>query len=105
MDDNKEAVVTTLFLEKKLLTTEKVITSHEVHKRTEKFTTIEEVVKDTDEAQKRTDNITKIEDVDKDTEKLEYMKKRQWSQSLGRIQISLRVSLKYLQYDLILIMI
>ena len=52
-------MVTTSFLEKKLLTTEKVTTSDEVHKRTEKITKIEEVVKGTDEIHKRTENITK----------------------------------------------
>ena len=35
----KEAVVTTSFSEKKALTTEKVTTSDEVHKRTEKIAT------------------------------------------------------------------
>ena len=74
LDDNKEAVVTTPLLENKLLTTEKVITSHEVHKHTENIKAIEDVDKDTDEAQKRTQNITTIEYVDKDTEKFEYMK-------------------------------
>ena len=48
LDDNKEAVVTTPLSEKKLLTTEKVKTSDEVHKRTENFTTSEGVVKGTD---------------------------------------------------------
>ena len=75
MDDKKEAVVTTTFLEKKLSTTEKFTTSDGVHKRTEKFTTSEELFKGTDEVHKHTDNITTNEDVDKGTEKLEYMKK------------------------------
>ena len=49
LDDKKEAVVTMLFSDNKLLTTEKVTTSDEVHKRTDKFTTSEEVVKGTDD--------------------------------------------------------
>ena len=44
-DNKKEAVLTTPLLEKKLFTTEKVTTRDEVHKRTEKFTTSEGVVK------------------------------------------------------------
>ena len=52
--------------EKKLLTTEKVTTSDEVHKRNEKIITIEEVFKGT--------NFATNEEVDKGTEKLEYMK-------------------------------
>ena len=47
------------------MTTEKVTTSDEVGKCTEKFTTIEEVIRGTDEVHKRTDNITTNEDVDK----------------------------------------
>ena len=74
LDDNKEAVVTTPLPEKKLLTTEKVTTSDEVHKHTKKFTTSEEVVKGTDEVLKRTENITTNGDVDKGTEKLGDMK-------------------------------
>ena len=54
LDDKEEAVVTTLFPEKKLLTTEKVKTSDEVHKRTGEITTREEVVEGTDEIKKRT---------------------------------------------------
>ena len=74
MDDKKEAVISTLFSEKKLSTTEKVTTSYEVHKRTEKITTSEEVIKGTDEFHKHTENITKNEEVDKSSEKLEYTK-------------------------------
>ena len=74
LDDKKDVVVTTPFLDKKLLTTEKVTTSDEVHKRTEKFTTSKEVVNGTDEVQKRNDNITTNEDIDKGTEKLEDIK-------------------------------
>ena len=48
LDDKKEAVVTTPLSERKLLTTEKVTTSDEVHKRTDNFTSSEEVVKGTD---------------------------------------------------------
>ena len=54
MGDKKEAVVTTPLSEKKSLTTEKVTTSDDVHKRTENITTSEEIVKDTDEVHKRT---------------------------------------------------
>ena len=82
-DDKKEAVVTTPLLEKRLSTTEKVTTS--------------------DEVQKCTDNITPNEEVNKCTEN-RRVRKRQWSQLVGRIQISLRVILKYLQDGLILIM-
>ena len=46
-----------------------------MRKRTEKFTTSEEVIKGTDEVHKRTYNITTNENVDKGTEKLEDMKK------------------------------
>ena len=74
LDDKKEAVVTTSFLEKKLLTAEKVTTSDEVHKHTEKFTTSEGFLKSADEVHKRTEYITTNEDVDKGTEKLEDMK-------------------------------
>ena len=56
------------------MTTEKVTTSEEVHKRTENIKTSEEIVKGTDEDHKRTDNITTSEEFDKSTEKLEYMK-------------------------------
>ena len=68
LDDKKEAVVTTPLLQNKLLTTERVPTSDEVHKRTEKITTSEEVVKGADEVHKRTEKITTNEDVDKGTE-------------------------------------
>ena len=60
--------------ENKLLTTEKITTCDEVHKRTENITTSEEVVKGTDEVQKRTGNITTNEEINKGTEKLEYTK-------------------------------
>ena len=73
-DDRKEAVVTTPLLEKKLMTTETFTSRDEVHKRTEKFTTSEEVVKGNNEVHKRSENITINEDVDKGTEKLEDMK-------------------------------
>ena len=74
LDDKKEAVVTTLFSDKKSLTTETITTGGEVHKHTEKFTTSEEVAKGTDEVHKHTENITTNEDVEKVTEKLEDMK-------------------------------
>ena len=67
LDDKKEAVVTKLFLEKKLSTTKKITTSDEGQKRTEKFTTNEEVVKDTDEVHKCTKNVTTNKDVEKGT--------------------------------------
>ena len=47
LDDKKKAVVTTPLSEKKLLTTEKVTTNYDVHKRIEKFTTSEKVFKGT----------------------------------------------------------
>ena len=68
LDDKKVAVVMTPWLEKKLLTTENVITRDEVHKRTDNITTSEEVVKGTDEVHKRTQNITINKEVDKGTE-------------------------------------
>ena len=74
LDDKKDAVVPTPLSEKKLLTTEKVTTSDEVHKLTENITKSEEVVKGTDEVHKSTENITTNEEVDKGTEKLEDMK-------------------------------
>ena len=90
LNDKKYAVVTTPLSEKKLLTTENVTTSYEVHKFTDKITTSEGVVKGTDEVHKHTENITTIaefvkgtyevhkctqnittnEEVDKGTEKL-----------------------------------
>ena len=53
LDDKKEAVIKTPFLEKKLLTTEKVTTSEEVDKSTEKLEDTKQAVitirrKDTD---------------------------------------------------------
>ena len=60
LDDKKEAAVTILLSEHKSLTTEKYTTINEVHKRTETFTTSEEVVKGTDQVQKCTENITQI---------------------------------------------
>ena len=68
LDDKKEAVVPTTLSEKKLLTTKHFTTGYEVHKRTEKITTSEEVVKGADEVHKRTEKITTNEDVDKGTE-------------------------------------
>ena len=44
LDDKKETLVMIPLSEKKLLTYEKVTTSDEVHKHTEKFTTSEEIV-------------------------------------------------------------
>ena len=70
LDYKKEAVVTTPFSQKTLLTTEKVITSDEVQKRTEKITMNEEVFKGTDEVHKCTEDITANQDVDEGTEKL-----------------------------------
>ena len=52
LDDKKEAVVTTPFSQKKLLTTENVTTSYEVHKCTAKITTSEYVAKVTDKFHK-----------------------------------------------------
>ena len=66
LDYKKEAVVTTPLSENKLLTTEKVTTSDDVHKCTENITTSEEVVKGTDEVQKLTESIATNEEVDKD---------------------------------------
>ena len=67
LDDKKEAVFTTSFSEKKLLTTEKVTTNYDVHKRIEKFTTSEKVVKGTYQVYKRTDNIKTNKDFEKST--------------------------------------
>ena len=64
----------TPFLEKKLLTTEKVTTSDKMHKRTETITTRKEGFKGTDEFHKRTENITTNEEAEKGTEGLEDMK-------------------------------
>ena len=66
--DKKEAVVTMPLSEKKLLTTENFTTIDEVHKRTEKIKTREEVFKGTDEVHKRTEKIKTNEEVDKVTE-------------------------------------
>ena len=85
LDDKKEAVVTTPFPEKKLLTTEKVTTHQEDHKRTDNIKTNEEVVKGTDEVQKHTDKIKTNEEVEKGIGKTEYTKealfKIRWNNS------------------------
>ena len=100
----KETAVTTPLSEKKLLTTEKVATFDEVHKRNEKIITIEEVVKGTDEVHKCTEKNTTNEEVDKGYEKLEYMKEAVFT-IRGKDSDSLRVRLKDLQGGLILIVI
>ena len=64
----------TPLLEKKSLTTEKVTTIDEVHKRNDNITTSEEVVKGTDQIHKCTEKITTNDDFDKGTEKLEDTK-------------------------------
>ena len=74
LNDKKEAVVTTPVSEKKVLTTEKVTTSDEFHKHTEKIITLENVDKGIDEVHKRTENITTSEEVEKGSEKLYDMK-------------------------------
>ena len=74
LDDKKQVVVTTPFLERKLLTTEKVTTSDRVNKRTEKITTSEDIDKGTDEAHKHTENTTTSEQVDKGSETFEDTK-------------------------------
>ena len=56
------------------MTTERVTTSYEVHKFTDKITTSEGVVKGTDEVHKHTENITTNEEVEKGTENLIDMK-------------------------------
>ena len=74
LDDKKQVVVTTPLLENKVLTTEKVTTSDEVHKHTKKIKTSEEIDKRTDEVLKPTENIKTSEEVDKGSEILEDMK-------------------------------
>ena len=101
---NIEAVVMTQLLEKKVLTTERVKASDEVHTHTYKIATIEDIDKGTDEVHKRTEKITTSEEVEKGSENWR-IRKRQWSRSVGMIKISLRVSLKDLQDGLILIVI
>ena len=49
----KEVVVTTSLSEKKLLTTEKVTTSDDLHKHTDRIATIEEVLNGTYEVHRR----------------------------------------------------
>ena len=56
------------------MTTERVTTSDEVHKRTEKITTNEDSEKGTDEVHKCTDEITTSKEVEKGSEKLEDTK-------------------------------
>ena len=68
VDDNKEVVVATPLSEKKVLKTEKVTTSDEVHKRTENITPSEDIDKGTDEVHKRTEKIITSEEVDKGSE-------------------------------------
>ena len=103
LDYKKEAVVTTPLLEKKSSTTEKFTTSDGFQKCTEKITTREEVFKGTNEVHKHTEKITKMRRLKKVLKNWK-IQKRQWSQYVGRIQISLRVSIKDLQDGLILIM-
>ena len=67
-------MVTTPLSENKVLTTEKVTTIDELHKRTENITTIEDVVKCTNEVHKRTEMIKTSEEADKGSEKLDDMK-------------------------------
>ena len=74
LDDKKESVVTTPLSKNKLLKTEKVTTSDELHKSTDKIKKGEEFVEYTDEVHKHSDNITTNEEGDKGTEKLEDMK-------------------------------
>ena len=74
LDDKKEAVAPTPFLEKQVLKNEKVTTSDEVQKRTDNITTSEDIFKGTNEVHKRTDKITTSEEVYKGSEKLEDMK-------------------------------
>ena len=74
LDDKKGSVVTTPLSEKKVLKTEKVKTSDDVHKRTENITTSEDIDKDTDEVHKRTEKIKLGKEVDKGSGKLEDMK-------------------------------
>ena len=102
MDDKIEAVFMTSLPENKLLKTERVTTRDEVHKCTYNITTSEEFVKVTDDVHKYTENITTNEKVEKVTENWKIWN-RKWSKYVGRIQISLRVSLKDLQDGLILI--
>ena len=68
LDYKTQAVITTPFSEKKVLTTEKVTKSDEVHKRTEKITTSEDIDKGTDEVHKHTKKITTSEEVEKGSE-------------------------------------
>ena len=68
LDNKKNAAVTTPLSEKKVLKTEKVTTSDEVHKLTENITTSEDIDKGTGEFHKRTEKITKSEEVEKVTE-------------------------------------
>ena len=74
LDNKKEAVVTMPLLEMKVLTNEKVTTSDEVHKSTEKITASKEIEKCTDDFQKRTEKVTTSKEAGKGSEKLEDMK-------------------------------
>ena len=65
LDDEKEAVATTPLSEKQLLRNEKVTTSDNVQKCTDKITTSEEFVKDNNEVHKCTEKITTNEEVEK----------------------------------------
>ena len=77
LDDKKEEVVTTPFTDNKLLTTEKVTTIEEVHKRTKHLDDKKEAVVMTPLSDKKlltTEKVTTSEEVEKGTEKLEGMK-------------------------------
>ena len=71
--DKKEAVVTAPLLEKKLLKTEKVTTSDQVHKRNENITTNENVDKNTEKLQDMKEAVVTISR--KDSDKFEYQSK------------------------------
>ena len=86
------------------MTTEKVTTSDELQKSTEKITTGEEVVKGNDKVQKRTENITTHEEM-KTYWKIGRYERGSGHNSKGRIHISLRVSIKDIHNGLILIII
>ena len=80
-------------MEKQLLTTEKVTTSDEVHKRTDKVTTSEEVLKVLIRFTKVLRILQQMRRLKKVLKNCKIQKMK-WLQYVGRIQKSLRVSIK-----------
>ena len=105
LDDKKEAVVTMILLERKLLTTEKVASSEDVHKHNTNFDDKKEVVFITTFSNRKiltTEKVTTSEEVDKVTEKLEEMKEAVvtiCSKDLDKFEGNFKVSTGWFNLD------